>query len=75
MKVVCLQIDVKFGQPELNFKRVEEQIAIVSRHKPDIIVLPELWTTGYDLDRLNELADDNGMETKKFLAKLAESTM
>ncbi|MBH9788142.1 carbon-nitrogen family hydrolase, partial [Clostridioides difficile] len=35
-------------------------------------VLPEMWNTGYALEKLPELADINGERTKAFLAKLAK---
>lgn len=31
--------------------------------KPDIVILPELWSTGYDLTRLNEIADEEAEKT------------
>ena len=37
------------------------------KERPDVIVLPELWTTGYDLTRLSEIADRDGLETKEKL--------
>jgi omega-amidase len=39
---------------------------------PDVIVLPELWTTAYDLPRLDHIADDNGTDAQCFLSKLAK---
>lgn len=35
------------------------------------MVLPELWTTGYQLDRLDHLAEEEGEETIDYLSKLA----
>ncbi|MDQ0883627.1 hypothetical protein QFZ73_004638 [Peribacillus sp. V2I11] len=34
--------------------------------RPDIVILPELWTTGYDLTRLNEIADQEAEKTIEF---------
>ncbi len=39
----------------------------------DVVVLPELWTTGYDLTRLTDIADENGEDTKTFLSSLART--
>ncbi|MFT4412369.1 carbon-nitrogen family hydrolase [Fredinandcohnia humi] len=72
LKIACIQYDIEFGNPQANFERVSKEIEkTMSQHSPNIIVLPELWTTGYDLTRLNEIADDNGEETKLFIKNLA----
>ena len=42
------------------------------KERPDVIVLPELWTTGYDLTRLSEIADKDGVETKEKLIEWAK---
>jgi omega-amidase len=73
IKIACLQLDIAFGNPSENERRVEREIEKISKDHPDIIVLPELWTTGYDLTRLDEIADEGGMRTKAFIQKLAKS--
>ncbi|MRX73309.1 carbon-nitrogen family hydrolase [Bacillus lacus] len=70
-KITCLQFDIAFGKPEENFTKALQLIREAAEDKPDIIVLPELWTTGYDLKRLDEIADEDGRETASFLAELA----
>ncbi|MBZ5751742.1 MULTISPECIES: carbon-nitrogen family hydrolase [Metabacillus] len=71
--ITCIQLDIKFGDPQFNYQQVEEKIAqTVENKKSTIIVLPELWTTGYDLTRLDEIADEKGEETKQFLSRLAK---
>ncbi|MBD1380363.1 carbon-nitrogen family hydrolase [Metabacillus arenae] len=73
LTISCLQINIAFGDPEKNFKQVSQEIEkTVITSKPDIIVLPELWTTGYDLTRLDEIADENGAVSMKFLSELAK---
>lgn len=71
-KIACIQMDIAFGQPEVNYQVAEQLIDKASRSNPDIIVLPELWTTGYDLTRLNELADLEAHKTISFLQTLAK---
>ena len=71
MKIACLQIDIDYGQPESNMLHVEKEINISMEHSPDVIILPELWTTGYDLTRLEAIADSEGKQTKQFLSNLA----
>ncbi|MBM7659652.1 putative amidohydrolase [Bacillus mesophilus] len=72
LKVSCIQFDITFGNPEQNFKRMREKIEKAALEQPDIIVLPELWTTGYDLTRLDEIADHEGKETLSFLSQIAK---
>lgn len=72
MKVICLQIDIAFGNPERNKQTVQSELAKALKYEPDVVVLPELWTTGYDLTRLNAIADREGEDTKAFLSKLAK---
>lgn len=73
LKVACIQYDIQFGKPQENFEIVSKEIdKTMKQNKPDIIILPELWTTGYDLTRLDEIADENGDATKAFIQKLAQ---
>lgn len=69
--IACIQMDIAFGQPEKNFQAAEELILQAVPLKPDIIVLPELWTTGYDLTRLEEIADYEAKKTISFLQNMA----
>lgn len=71
-KIACIQLDIAFGQPELNRQNIETEILCVMENQPDIIVLPELWNTGYDLTRLDEIADQNGEQSKQFISQLAK---
>jgi omega-amidase len=69
--VALIQMDIAYGQPEANRKKVEEKVAQAMEQQPDLIMLPELWDTGYDLTRLDEIADDHGQTNKAFLRDLA----
>jgi omega-amidase len=72
LKVCCIQFDISFGDPDQNFRIAKERMLEVVGEKPDIIVLPELWTTGYDLTRLEEIADKNGQHALSFLVEFAK---
>ncbi|KAA0546657.1 carbon-nitrogen family hydrolase [Bacillus sp. BGMRC 2118] len=71
IKVSCVQFDIQFGNPQENYRIVKHKLSEAMMDKPDIIVLPELWTTGYDLTRLSEIADSND-ETVEFLSAQAK---
>ena len=48
MKVSILQMEVKIGDIEANMRAVEEGVAVIVREQsPDVVVLPELWNTGF----------------------------
>jgi omega-amidase len=72
LKFALLQMDIAFGDPEANYKKAGELIKEAAKSQPDVIVLPELWTTGYDLERLDTIADPNGETTKAFFSELAK---
>ncbi|WP_027408384.1 carbon-nitrogen family hydrolase [Anoxybacteroides tepidamans] len=71
LKIACLQLDIAFGNPAENKRRVQQEIVKAAQEKADVIVLPELWTTGYDLKRLDDIADEEGADTKAFVRELA----
>ncbi|WP_409301172.1 carbon-nitrogen family hydrolase [Peribacillus sp. SCS-155] len=69
--IACIQMDIAFGDPQQNYRSAAEKIEKAAESKPDIIVLPELWTTGYDLGRLDEIADNQAQDTLAFLQEAA----
>lgn len=73
MHIAIIQQIIHAGDKAANYrntKRLVEQ-AVSGATKPDLIVLPELWSTGYALAELQTLASDNGQEEAEFLANLA----
>ncbi|OIK14842.1 carbon-nitrogen hydrolase [Bacillus sp. MUM 116] len=72
LKISCLQMDIAFGDPNKNFQTADKLIQQAIAENPDIIVLPELWTTGYDLTRLDEIADKGACESIDFLKNAAK---
>ncbi len=43
------QMDVAFGSPVVNFETVRRMTAEAARRGSQMVVFPELWSTGYDL--------------------------
>ncbi|TYR79802.1 carbon-nitrogen family hydrolase [Priestia megaterium] len=72
LKIACLQLDIAFGNPEKNRTHVEEKMKEALAEKPDVIVLPELWDTAYDLTRLDEIADVNAEKARQFFSQFAK---
>jgi len=72
LKIACLQMDIAFGNPAKNYQVAEKLIEKALAEQPDIIVLPELWTTGYDLTRLESIADREAAQSIEFLVASAK---
>lgn len=70
--VAVIQMDIHLGDPDENIKKTVQQIELAAKKQPDIIVLPELWTTGYALDRLEEIGDAEGERIKELMSSLAK---
>ncbi|OPA72873.1 carbon-nitrogen hydrolase [Paenibacillus selenitireducens] len=73
--VSLIQMDVTIGQPEKNYIRVEQLLheAIQAATKPDLIILPEMWNTGYALEQIHALADEQGERTKSLLSAFSQT--
>lgn len=71
MRVALAQLNIQFGDPDANYEQIEVAIQRAAEQTVDVIVLPEIWNTGYALTRLNVLADDDGQRTLQLLSKLA----
>ena len=51
---VC-QFDVQRGEPEHNLDLASSLIVEAARRGSDLVVLPELWDTGYALEQAKQL--------------------
>jgi len=73
VKISCIQMNVRAGQPEENFSRAEALIRKAAKRKPDVILLPELWNTGFAPGKIDsDLADEEGVRTKSLIGALAK---
>ncbi|WP_018751338.1 carbon-nitrogen family hydrolase [Paenibacillus sanguinis] len=72
-RIALIQSDIALGKPELNRERLEQamKLAVSAAEKPDILVLPEMWNTGYALAELEQLADPDGQESRAWLSAFA----
>jgi omega-amidase len=52
--VALAQMDIALGQPEQNAITAQALAAQAAAQGADLMLLPELWTTGYDLDRIEQ---------------------
>ncbi len=67
IKVAAIQMQVVSGEPKKNMVRAEALLNEAALQGAQAALLPELWTTGYDLDRFDALARDYGDATLQFL--------
>ncbi len=50
LKIALGQMDIQLGDPEANLAKVRTLTAVAAQQNADLIVFPELWSTGYDLE-------------------------
>ena len=67
MKVTCLQMSTPYRQPDANYAHAEELIAKAMEEKPDVLVLPETWNTGFYIKDGMESYCDRGLDRVKTL--------
>ncbi len=73
MNIALIQQAVSTADKKANYDRVNQLVehTFSLTFKPDLIVLPELWSTGYALESLGNIASDEGQEEAEFLGGLA----
>ena len=72
MKTASIQMDMAFAKPEDNYIKAEKLIRRAAKEKPDVIVLPETWNTGFfPREDLAGLCDKGGEKTKALMSRLA----
>jgi predicted amidohydrolase len=54
--IALAQMAISLGRPEENFQAAQSLATKAVAQGADLLVLPELWATGYDLDRAREYA-------------------
>jgi predicted amidohydrolase len=73
LTISLAQMEYQFGEVEANFTRAEEWIAEAAGRNSDLVLLPELWASGYDLENWPRYAAPLGEGSFARLAELAKS--
>nr|WP_205136378.1 carbon-nitrogen family hydrolase [Virgibacillus halotolerans] len=74
MKYAIYQAEIVPGNPEINRRNVHNWLLEqVQQDKPDTIVLPEMWNTGYALTELERTSDRDAEPSASFLSDLART--
>jgi len=73
LKFAVIQMHVEVGNVEANTLKLKNMLhqAVSAEQKPDVILFPEMWNTGYALTEITTLADRNGETTKLWLSQFA----
>jgi len=69
MKVAGIQMDLAWEDPERNFQRAREMMAVARDAGARLAVLPEMFATGFSMEA--ELVAGYAGETRQFLSGLA----
>lgn len=72
MHIQLFQFEVVLGDFEQNKDKITQLFNEKLVETTNIVVLPEMWNNGYDLENLDEKADDNLKLTMDFISKLAQ---
>ncbi|UOQ44392.1 carbon-nitrogen family hydrolase [Halobacillus salinarum] len=73
VKIGIIQMDIAFGQPEKNRHAAKSAIEKAAEKGAEFILLPELWTTGYDLSRFPSIAETLEGPTHQLLKELCQA--
>lgn len=66
--IALAQIDIGLGRVEENLTKAKEMVSRAREEGAQVILFPELWSTGYDLGRMEEHA----MATEGLLLRLSQ---
>ena len=69
--IALAQMDVRTGQPQANLARARDFAAQAREAGADLLLLPELWLHGYDLERAEEWVAPLGKGGFAHMAELA----
>jgi len=71
LKVAAIQMEVVSGEPRKNMVRAEALLNQAAEQGAQAALLPELWTTGYSLERFRQIAEECAELTLHFLRETA----
>lgn len=73
MRITAIQMNMKFGDVEYNYSHAQDLVRkAAATEKPDVIVLPETWNTGFfPKENLQALCDSDGAKTREIMGALA----
>jgi len=73
LKVLTLQFEPVLGNKDKNLKKVAQLLKDNADFEADLVVLPEVWNTGFDYKNIEQSAEYIPYHTTMLLSSLAES--
>lgn len=73
MNIKSFQFQIVDGNVEKNISKVKSLFKETDLSVTDIVVLPEMWTSGYDLENIEDYAEDNLQSITETIQSLAET--
>lgn len=70
MKVTILQLNIVWGNPEENIKKVENLMA--QQPESDLYVLPEMWSTGFATEPFGIAEEESNCNALSWMIKIAQ---
>lgn len=72
MKISVIQMDMQAANPDYNFAHAEELVRAAAAGRPDVVVLPETWNTGFfPRENLAAYCDRDGQRVRSVFGPLA----
>lgn len=72
MNYLVFQMELEVGKPEENRRIIESWLEANYSNDLDVVVLPEMWSTGYALEELRDICEVDGSQSITFLQSLAK---
>lgn len=72
IRISLIQMNIIPGNPKVNREHAVHLIEQAAAQEPDVVVLPEMWTTAYQLENISEICDQGGIPTLDILSKHAK---
>ncbi|MFZ5352446.1 MAG: carbon-nitrogen family hydrolase [Bacillota bacterium] len=73
LKLSLCQMDIVPGNPDINRDKAICMINEAAEYKPDVIMLPEMWTTAYELEGIKSICDVEGKPSLDIISSRAKS--
>jgi predicted amidohydrolase len=71
MKIGLVQLDIEWELKKVNYKNAEACIKIAAKKGCDVVVLPEMFNTGFSMN-IAAIAEDENAETSLILSRLSK---
>lgn len=58
IKTAIIQFNIIEGQIDTNMHKAEELLTAAAQDRVDLLILPEMWNSGFDFTHLSAFAQD-----------------